>query len=199
LIATIAGSPGTYAGLFGLMFLAWAGLPVAGQPALVAAGVLAGNGQLSLTAVLVVGTVGSALGGCAGYLLGEKGGRALFTLHGPFHERRGHELERGKRLIDKYGAVAVLIAPTWVAGIFAMGWRKFLPWDLIAALAWTLAAGLGGFFFGPPVTKILAKANAAVVIALAVVLLTAGGVYYLRRRRKHRGEEQPTTPPSDQK
>src|SRR3954453_19775114 len=146
----MTGSPAADTALFGLMFLGWGGLPVAGQPALVAAGVLAGKGKLDIEMVLAVATVGSALGGCVGYWLGPKGGRALLTLPGPLHERRAHELERGERLMRRYGPVAVLVAPTWVAGVFAMGWRRFLPWDVIAAAVWTLVAGLGGYLFGPP-------------------------------------------------
>jgi membrane protein DedA with SNARE-associated domain len=178
------GPVGAYAGLFGLMLLAWAGLPVAGQPALVAAGVLAGKGQLDIRLVLAVATAGSAIGGCLGYWLGHKGGRALITLHGPFHQRRAHELDRGERLIERYGPVAVLVAPTWVAGIFDMGWRKFLPWDVIAAVVWTLVAGLGGYYFGPPVTKVLAKANAVLLVALGFVVVAAGAIYWVRRQRR---------------
>ena len=190
----VTGSLGAYAALFGLIFLAWSGLPVAGQPALVAAGVLAAKGKLDLGLVLAIGAVASTLGGCLGYVLGEKGGRALFTLHGPFHERRAHELERGDRLISKYGPVAVLVLPTWIAGIFRMGWRRFLPWDVIAAVLWTLAAGLGGYLFGPVVIDVLNKLSTGVLIAIGVVAAIAGLVYWLRRRRRP-AEDQPTTVP----
>jgi membrane protein DedA with SNARE-associated domain len=184
----MTGPIGAYAGLFGLLFLAWGGLPVAGQPALVAAGVLAGKGKLDIVAVLGVGTLASALGGCVGYWLGVHGGRSFLTMRGPLHHHRQRELERGERLIDRYGPVAVLFAPTWVAGIFAMGWRKFLPWDLIAAVAWTLVAGLGGYFFGPPITNALKAANAAILAGLALAVAAAAAVYYVRsRRRRARG------------
>lgn len=193
-------SAAPYATLFALTFLAWGGLPVAGQPALIAAGVLAGKGKLNLDTVLIVATIGSALGGCAGYWLGVKGGRALFTLRGPLHERRARELERGDRLMRRYGPVAVLVLPTWVAGIFHMGWRRFIPWDLLAAILWTLAAGLGGYFVGPPIADLLKKANVFVLIAVGVVAAIAAGVYYLRRRGAESGapektEDQPTTVP----
>jgi membrane protein DedA with SNARE-associated domain len=193
-------SSAPYATLFALTFLAWAGLPVAGQPALIAAGVLAGTGNLSIEAVLIVGALGSALGGCVGYWLGVKGGRTLFTVRGPLHERRARELERGDRLVRRYGPVAVLILPTWVAGIFRMGWPRFLPWDVLAAILWTLAAGLGGYFVGPPIADVLKKANVLVLIAVGVVAAIAAGVYYLRRRRAESrspeaAEDRPTTVP----
>jgi membrane protein DedA with SNARE-associated domain len=180
----MTGPIGAYAGLFGLVFLAWAGLPVAGQPALVAAGVLAGKRQLDIGGVLCVGTLASALGGCVGYWLGVHGGRSLMTMRGPLHHHRQRQLERGQRLVDRYGAVAVMFAPTWVAGIFQMGWRKFLPWDVIAALAWTLVAALGGYFVGPPITDVLKKANVAIVGGLALAMALAGAIYYVRRQRR---------------
>jgi undecaprenyl-diphosphatase len=178
------GPVGAYAGLFGLMFLAWAGLPVAGQPALVAAGALAAQKQLDIRTVLAVATAGSAIGGCVGYWVGHKFGRAVVTMRGPFHGRRAHELDRGERLIERYGHVAVLFAPTWVAGIFDMGWRNFVPWDVIAAVVWTLIAGLGGYFFGPPVTNVLAKANALVLAAVGVAVVAAVAIYWVRRQRQ---------------
>jgi membrane protein DedA with SNARE-associated domain len=180
----MTGPIGAYAGLFGLLFLAWAGLPVAGQPALVAAGVLAGKGKLDIVAVLAVGTLASAVGGCVGYWLGVHGGRSLMTMRGPFHHHRQRELERGERLIERYGPVAVMFAPTWVAGIFEMGWRRFLPWDVIAALAWTLVAGLGGYFFGPPIANALKTANVAIIAGCALAVAIAATVYFVRRRRR---------------
>jgi undecaprenyl-diphosphatase len=179
----VTGPIGAYAGLFGLLFLAWAGLPVAGQPALVAAGVLAGKGKLDIVAVLAAGTLASALGGCVGYWLGVHGGRSLLTMRGPLHHHRQRELARGERLIERYGPVAVMFAPTWVAGIFEMGWRRFLPWDAIAALAWTLVAGLGGYFVGPPIANALKRANVAIFVGLALAVAIAAAVYYVRRRR----------------
>jgi membrane protein DedA with SNARE-associated domain len=173
-----------YAGLFGLLFLAWAGLPVAAQPALVAAGILAGKGKLDILGVLGVGALASALGGCVGYWLGVHGGRSLLTMRGPLHHHRQRELERGERLIERYGPVAVMFAPTWVAGIFHMGWRRFLPWDVIAALAWTLVTGLGGYFVGPPIAHVLRRASAAILTGVALALVIAAAVYYARHRRR---------------
>jgi undecaprenyl-diphosphatase len=175
-----------YAGLFALLFLAWAGLPVAGQPALVAAGVLAGKGKLDIAAVIAVGTVASALGGCVGYELGLRGGRSLLTMRGPLHHHRQRELERGQRLVERYGPVAVMVAPTWVAGIFKMGWRRFLPWDAIAALVWTLVAGLGGYFVGPPIADVLKAANAGILVVVGLAGAIAAAVYFVQRQRRGR-------------
>jgi hypothetical protein len=69
--------------LFAVMLLAWAGLPIAGQAALLAAGVLAGDGDLAIEWVLVSATLASAAGGAVGYWIG-------FHSSGTFDPSEGH-------------------------------------------------------------------------------------------------------------
>src|SRR3981081_4932667 len=83
---------GAYAALFAVMLLSWAGVPVAGQAALVGAGVLAGQDRLEVVHVRAVAAAGSATGGWLAYWLGRRGGRALWTMRGPFRQRRADEL-----------------------------------------------------------------------------------------------------------
>jgi membrane protein DedA with SNARE-associated domain len=173
---------GPYAGLFALLLLSWAGLPVAGQAALVGAGALAGRDQLEVEIVLGAGLVGSTAGGWLAYWLGWHGGRAVWTMRGPFHQRRQAELERGERLIAQHGPVAVLLLPMWVAGIGRMAWRRFLVWNVAAATAWTLVAGLGGYLVGPGVLRALGLANTAIILA-AIALAGLAVTRIVRRRR----------------
>jgi membrane protein DedA with SNARE-associated domain len=181
------GAVAAYAILFALLALAWAGLPTAGQAALVAAGVLAGEGQLNLEAVLLVGTAGSIVGGIAGYVLGLKGGRTAWSAPGPMHRRRLDALRSGDRLFAKYGAVAAFFVPMWLLGIVRMPWRSFLLWNTLAALAWTLIGGLGGYFVGPAVTPLLGRATTA--LAVAAVVAVAGVFLYRRWRRRDQAEK----------
>jgi undecaprenyl-diphosphatase len=161
---------GAYAGLFVLLALSWAGIPVAGQAALIAAGVLASDGELTIAAVLVVGTAASALGGVAAYLIGLHGGRAAITAPGPLRQLRIRALDKGEELFSRYGAAAVLFGPMWLAGIHRMPWRRFLMWNAVAAVGWTLVAGLGGFLIGPAITDVLKRAGIVVAVAAAAVV-----------------------------
>ncbi|MGB9183742.1 MAG: DedA family protein [Solirubrobacteraceae bacterium] len=189
LIALVSDIPhptlGAYAALFAVMLLSWAGLPVAGQAALVGAGVLAGRDQLELAQVLAVAGTGSATGGWLSYWLGRRGGRALWTMRGPFRQRREQELARGERLIARHGAVAVFVLPMWIAGVGRMAWRRFLLWNTLAAVAWTLVAGLGGYLLGPRIAGTLGLVNAAIIAAVVAVLGFA--LVHLVRRRRHAG------------
>jgi membrane protein DedA with SNARE-associated domain len=185
-------APAAYAILFALLALAWAGLPTAGQAALVAAGVLASQGRLDIGLVLVAGTAGSIVGGIAGYVLGLKGGRAAWSAPGPMQRRRLEALESGERLFARYGALAAFVVPMWLLGIVRMPWRSFLVWNTLAALAWTLAGGLGGYFAGPAVTSLLGTATTA--LAIGAVVAVAGAFLYRRLRRRRSAPGSPPRP-----
>jgi membrane protein DedA with SNARE-associated domain len=174
---------GEYVALFAVMLFSWAGLPVAGQAALVGAGVLGAQDRIDVVSVLAVASAGSMAGGCVAYLLGRHGGRALWTMRGPFRHRREAELARGERLIARYGPVAVLLLPMWVAGVGRMAWPRFLVWNVLAAVAWTLVAGLGGYLIGRPISHAIGLANAAIIAAaVAVVGLAIARVIHRRHR-----------------
>ena len=173
---------GAYVALFVVMLLAWAGLPIAGQGALLAAGVLAGDGDLAIEWVLVSATAGSAAGGAVGYWVGFHGGSALRSERGALHAFRRDELARGARLVKRHAPLAVFLAPTWISGVYHMRWRVFLPWNVAAATVWTLVTALGGYWAGPAMARALGVANAA-LLAAGVVLVGGGAVYVVRRAR----------------
>jgi membrane protein DedA with SNARE-associated domain len=183
--AAAQAAPGGYAALFVVMLLSWAGLPVAGQAALAAAGVLASQErhELDIVAVLIVATVGSALGGIAAYWLGRHGGRALLTGRGPLRARRERELKRGQRLVHRWGPLAVFVVPMWVPGVYQMDWRRFVLWDVVAAVVWTLVAGLGGYWIGPSIVHSLGRVGGAVLVAAVVVVLALAVARMARRQR----------------
>jgi membrane protein DedA with SNARE-associated domain len=186
---------GAYVALFFVMVLAWAGLPIAGQAALVAAGVLAGDGDLAIAWVLASAALGSATGGAIGYWIGFHGGRGLRSDRGPLRALRQNQLARGTKLVKRHVPLAVLFAPTWIAGVYHVNWRTFLPWNLIAASAWTLVTALGGYWIGPGMARALGVANAALLAA--GVILAGAASFYLWRRTHARHDRPLTNGPGD--
>ena len=193
--APVEAFAGAYVALFAVMLLAWAGLPIAGQAALLAAGVLAGDGDLRIEWVLVSATLGSVAGGAVGYWLGFHGGSRLRSDRGPLRAMRQNELARGAKLVKRHVPLAVLFAPTWIAGVYHVTWRTFLPWNVIAAVTWTCITALGGYWIGPGMARALGVANAA-LLAAGVILVGAAG-FYLWRRTSPRRDQPPATPPGD--
>jgi membrane protein DedA with SNARE-associated domain len=172
-------APGVdYVGVFLAAGASWVALPGPGEAALIAAGISAAHGRLDLAGVIAVAWAGASVGGTAGWLVGLKGGRGLVTAPGPLRHLRLALLARGDRFYDRYGPIAVLFTPSWVAGIHDMRWSRFLPANAISALAWASAIGVGAYLLGPSITDIVADAGTAggaligalVVLALVVVI-----------------------------
>ena len=176
-----------YAGVFLAAAASWSVVPGVGEAALIAAGIAAAHGRLDLAAVIAVAWAGACVGGTAGWLIGVKGGRGLLTAPGPLLQLRLALIARGERFYDRYGPVAVLFTPSWVAGIHDMRASRFLPANALSALLWALAVGGGAYLIGPSIADVAADVGIAgtiVVIGLFAATLVVA-LKRLRGRRAH--------------
>lgn len=180
------GSSVGYVGIAAAAAAGWVGFPGIGEATLIASGILAASGKLDIGSVLAVAYVGAVLGGIAGWLIGLKGGRALVTAPGPLRGLRLKILSHGERFYERFGVVAVLFTPTWIAGVAKMRWTRFLPANLLSALLWALSVGLGAYVIGPAIEDVVTNfaLGGSIVLGALIVVTAAGRV--LRRRRRVR-------------
>ena len=80
--------------------------------------------------------------------------------------------------------VAVFFTPAWMAGIARMRWRRFFPANLLAALVWAVALGVGAYFAGPPVLDVVDNVGLAGTLAIAAAILGGAVAGAVRRRRR---------------
>jgi membrane-associated protein len=163
-----------YSALFGVIFAESAGLPVPGETALLAAGVLAGAGHLALPVVVAVAAAAAILGDNLGYAIGRRGGRRLLARPGPCAAWRHRALERAEGFFARHGQLAVFLA-RWVpvaryltpltAGAAAMPWRRFLLFNAAGAIGWCASLAI--------IAAVLGPAGAASV-SLVGLLMTGG-------------------------
>jgi membrane protein DedA with SNARE-associated domain len=173
-----------YAALVLLAAVSAVGLPGPGDSALIAAGLLAAEGHLRLSLVLVLAFVGCMLGRAVGYWVGSTGGRRLLEGPGPLLGFRSRTIEKGDQLFARFPRLASVLAPAALSGIYRVTWPVFVAASMIAAVWWTLATGLGAYFLGPAATDILGDIGVKGVIA--VVTVAAFGLLYrylVQRRR----------------
>src|SRR4051812_20190095 len=111
------------------------GLPVPGETALIASGLLANSGRLNIAVVIAVAAAAAIVGDNLGYAIGRSGGRRLLERPGAFQHHRKEILVRGEPFFERHGPKAVFlgrwvtglrIAAAWLAGISRMPWRVFL-------------------------------------------------------------------------
>ncbi len=194
-IAAIFSVP-SHVGLWALALLVGAestGLPVPGETALIAAGVLAKGGSLDIIAVIAVAAAAAIVGDNLGYLIGRLGGRRLLEAPGPLERHRLEVINRGEPFFEKHGPKAVFlgrwvtglrIAAAWLAGITHMRWTVFFFWNALGGIAWATSVGLAAYLLGDAVKRILEVGGLAAVGVIVLALAVAGYVAWRRRRAR---------------
>ncbi|HWF49940.1 MAG TPA: VTT domain-containing protein [Solirubrobacteraceae bacterium] len=176
------GPPFDYAGLAIAASLSWIAGVGPGEPLLVAAAILAAKHKLDLTEVMLVAWVGATLGGVIGWLVGYQAGRAVLTARGPLRKARLRAVERGEKVFERATVTAVILSPSWLAGINHVPWTVYLPANALSAAIWALVIGLGSFLIGPPVADAFGDLGTIALIILGVVILGGGAGEFARRR-----------------
>jgi membrane protein DedA with SNARE-associated domain len=180
------GPPFDYAGLaLGAAVSAIAGIGP-GEPLLIAAAVLAAKHKLDLTEVVLTAWLGATAGGMIGWLIGLKAGRAMITAPGPLRKARRNALARGERIFKRRAVIAVILTPSWVAGIHRVRWPVYLPVNALSAAVWAIGIGVGGFLLGPPVAELFGDVGTVGLIILGAAAATAGVAGLARRRIRPR-------------
>src|SRR5262249_8919316 len=93
--------------LFVLVALESFGLPLPGETALIACGVLASQGALSIAWVIVVAIVAAVVGDNLGYWAARKGGRQLLSQTRLTRRYAERYLPRGESFFARHGGKAV--------------------------------------------------------------------------------------------
>jgi membrane protein DedA with SNARE-associated domain len=179
--------------LFLVVMLESFGVPLPGETALIAFGVLAAQGHYSIVEVIAVTAAAAIIGDNLGYwLIGRLGGRELFERWGWLRRYSARVLPGAERLMAKHGGktvffgrfIAVLrYTAAWVAGLGRMHWWKFLFFNAAGGICWATLVGLLSYYVGKAAADALGKyglfAGAGVVALIGVVAL----VTHLGRRR----------------
>lgn len=181
------GPPVDYLGLALASAASWVGVPGPGEPVLIAAGVFAGKHNLDIVSVLVVAWLGATGGGVVGWLAGMKAGRAVLTSRGPLAGMRATALARGDDIFRRYTIVAILLTPSWIAGIHRVRPAVFLPVNAAAAALWAGGIGIGAYYVGPTVVELVDDLGLVAGILLGVVIAAVVIAEVLRRRRRAAG------------
>jgi membrane protein DedA with SNARE-associated domain len=185
-------SPG--AGYFVLALLVGvesSGVPVPGETALIAAGVLARKGQMDIVLVIAIAAAAAIVGDNVGYLIGRKGGRRLLLAKGPLEHHRRQVIEKGEPFFERHGAKAVFlgrwfaglrIAAAWLAGINKMHWPVFLFWNALGGIAWATSVGTVSYLLGPTAESLFRTVGLAGVGIVAAAI--AGFLLWRRFGRR---------------
>jgi len=163
---------------------AFVGLAVPGEVAVILGGVVAARGHVPLWAILLVGVAGPIAGDSIGYAIGRRYDA------GKLKGRSLKRWKRAKKLLDEKGGPAVFfgrfaaflrsIMPA-AAGAAGVPYRKFLLYDVPAAVLWGVGSVLLGYFAG---SNWRLAVHVAGWVALAVFAVLV--IFLVRRLRKRK-------------
>ena len=183
--------------LFAVVMIESFGIPLPGETALIAFGVLASEGHYSIASVIAVAAAGAIVGDNLGYwLIGRAGGRALFRRWGWLHQYSDRVLPPAESIMARHGGAAVFFGRfiailrytvAWVAGLTRMRWWRFLFWNAAGGIVWATAVGLAAYYAGRAAANAIARYGLYVGGAVIVMVIAAWlGLRYVRGRVERR-------------
>jgi membrane protein DedA with SNARE-associated domain len=190
------------AGVFVLMLLESAAIPIPSEATMLFAGFNVANGEYSLLAVTLVGTAANLVGSWIAYAVGYFGRVDILEKHGAKLHIKPSHLAWADRWFERYGAPTVFftrmlpIIRTFIslpAGVARMPFWKFTFLTVLGCLPWVFVLALIGREAGAKWTD---WQDSLHYVDYAVALLIVAGAVYLfvrsRRRRRARGGEPAT-------
>jgi membrane protein DedA with SNARE-associated domain len=189
----------TYGYLAVLLFVAIesTGIPFPGETMLLVAAIAAGTThQLSIAWVIVAAALGAILGDNLGFWVGHEGGYRLLRRYGRYIRLDERRLKLGQYLFLKHGGkvvffgrfVAVLRAwAAFLAGTNRMAWPRFLVFNAAGAIVWATLYGLGGYFLGDNIHRLVGPLG--IVFLVLAVLLIITGIVIVRRNEQRLEDE----------
>lgn len=185
-------SPGSYAAIFLLLALTGLGLPLPEEAAVVAAGVLAGTGQLDPAWALACCLLGIVAGDSILYGIGRVFGHRVLREHRHWARLVTPEREgRMERILLDHGVKMFFLVRFLVgfrpafylaAGILRMPLRRFLLIDLGCTSVVVSTFFFLAYRYGPTVCLWLRETGIIASLTVVLVVLSGAAAWHYRRR-----------------
>ena len=184
--------PYTYVLVGALAFLetgAFIGLVAPGETAVIVGGVVAGQGQIDIVVLIALVWACAVAGDSTSFWLGRRLGRGFLLRHGQRVRITEQRLDQVERFLERRGGPTILVgrfigfvrplAP-FVAAVSRMPYRRFIPYDVIAAGLWSATFCLLGFVFWHSLDTVLSVAKKGALAFATVVGVVVGAVALYR-------------------
>jgi len=150
-----------------------------GDSLLFIAGTVAAVGGLNLNLLLLIITSAAIIGDNVNYFIGRFVGQKILEMNLPMIKKE--HLDKTHEYFEKYGPLTIIVArfapfvrtfTPFIAGMGAMEYKKFLPFDICGGILWVCSFTLAGYFLG---TIPVIKENMSLV-ALIIIVISLGAV-----------------------
>ena len=152
-----------------------------GDSLLFVCGAAAASGIMDLQWLFIAIILGAVLGDSVNYRIGNYLSIHVFLERFPTLVKQEY-IDRTYAFYEKYGGAMIFVArfvpvvrtfAPFLAGIGSMNYQRFLIYNVLGGVSWTLIVVLAGYYFG---TLSIVRENMSLLIFL-VILVTAGTVF----------------------
>lgn len=160
-----------------------------GEAVLVIGGFFAERGHLSIALVILIGFLGAYIGHLFWFWLGRVYGVRLLDRFPRMRQHFGKSI----RMFERYGAAAIIITQ-WlyglrltcavIVGISRISIAKFLVYQAISCILWTVIIAGAGYYFGAAVERVMGRAEHVEKWGLLLIIIVALAVWLYHRRKE---------------
>ena len=170
-----------------------------GETALVGGGYAAQRGWLELTPMLVAAFAGAFAGDQLFFYVGRRHGRRFFGKR----PRWSPHVTRLNQLLARHETAVVMgfrflyglrVATPIALGLSKVPYSKYLALTIFSGVVWTSLYGLGGYFLGAAMTRVLGDVEQIELYVLAGILLIGVAVWAIRTSKQKRLAVQKSDP-----
>jgi membrane protein DedA with SNARE-associated domain len=160
-----------------------AGLPIPGETIVLAAGFFASEGHFHLPLVMAIAAVGAMIGDNIGFAIGRRYGRGILYRFGKYVFLPPHRIDGMSAFFENYGDKTILVARfitglrvvgAILAGASKMPWPRFILFNSMGAVLWSVVITLLGYFFGQSwhfLARLVGGSGLIFLIAAVLVLI----------------------------
>ena len=170
---------------------AFLGFVAPGEISVIVGGVVAGQGEINVVALIAIVWSCAVLGDMTSYYVGKRLGRGFMEKHGRRLKITPERLDKVEDFFRRRGGLTILvgrfiglvrpIAP-FLAGSTHMSFRRFVAYDIVAAGAWATTFVLLGFVFWHSFDKVSEYARKGAFYLGATVAFGVALVWLVRHR-----------------
>jgi len=191
-IVEVVGELG-YWGIFIMMFLESTFFPFPSEVAMIPAGYLASQGEMSLFLAILVGTLGSLFGALFNYFLAFKYGRAGVLKFGKYLFFSEAKLVKMENFFQKHGAFSTFTSRlipavrqfiSLPAGLSKMPLGTFSLYTVLGAGVWVVVLTLLGYFIGSNEALLHDYLHKIVMITLGFIVIVSLVYFFMNKKSK---------------
>jgi undecaprenyl-diphosphatase len=178
---------------------AFLGFVAPGETAVIVGGLVAGQGQISLLALIAIVWACCLMGDAVSYELGRHKGRPWLLKYGARLQITENRLDQVEKLLHSHGAVMIIVGRflgfvrplmPFIAGASRMPFKRFFPYDVLAAGAWATTFCTLGFLFWRSIDRLTTYVSRGLFAFGTLVAVVVGivGLIHLRRNPESRAK-----------